>query len=293
METKEKRIFYKESFELCYLRHKYLKSITHVATRSEMDPYNAIIENFATSTFNVYKSLFIMVGLDWEDVMSTSKIYLATYIGLFALERKAKKLAKFKKLFKKLNQRKCEKEDILNKNKADFTCFLKQRLQDLVRVCKQKAKNIKGLVAEEFLVFTGTKQPPLDIEDLLENHSAYDYHPLNSGVFKTVKKNFKNQEGPVYRYKKKWYVCVPIRKKALSTNDITNSDMDPSNNIWSLNPEQFLDYKETNTEEWLFKKSSKKTKVKIVKEFFDKNWNNPELREEVKIAKEYLENAGE
>jgi len=287
-----KRINCKEEFESCYLRHQYIRRAKYNPTREEMEPYNFIIEKFARNTFYTYKNLFLLVGLDLDDVTNAAQVHLISYLGLFALERNPKKLSDFKKLFKNRNSIRCSKEDLLNKNKANFTCFIKQRLEDMVRVCRQKAKNIKGLRPEEFIVFKGTKQPPKDIEDLLENHEKYEYHPVDASVFKTIKRRMKDkQEGPVYLCNELWYVCVPIRKKMLSLTDFACKNYDPYDNLHNMNPEEIYEVTQESSWEakWLeFSVLEDEDKVKIVEDFIKENNKNPKFKEELRIARKFL-----
>ncbi len=280
-------------WELCYLRHQYLRKVKKQPTREEMEPYSKIVENFAKNTFYVYKNLFLMVGLDLEDVLNNGQVQLISFLGLFALERNPKKLADFKRNFRSRNSIICSKEDILNKNQANFTCFLKQRLDDMVRVCKQKAKNIKGVVAEDFVVFRGTKKPPKDIEDLLENHEAYGYSPLTTTAFKTIKKRMNGkQEGPVYIDNNTWYVCVPIRKKNLNFTDFTCNNYNPYDNLHNMTPEEVLEKREASDWDgkWLmFNLAQNNERAELIKSFIDKNQGNPKLKEELKTAKRFLE----
>lgn len=296
MTTKTKeatRISSREEFELCYLRHQYLKRVKKQPTREEMEPYCKIVENFTRNTFYVYKNLFLMVGLDLDDVLNNGQVQLISFLGLFALEKNPKKLAEFKRNYRSRNSIICSKENILDKNKANFTCFLKQRLDDMVRVCKQKAKNIKGIVAEEFVVFKGNKKPPKDIEDLLDNHSKYGYSPLTTTAFKTIKKRMnKKQEGPVYLDDRTWYVCVPIRKKTLSLVDFSCNNYDPYDNLHNMTPEQVLEKREGLDWDgkWLsFNVVSNDERVDILKTFIVKNQGNPVFKEELKTARKFLE----
>lgn len=280
-------------FELCYLRHQYLRKVKRQPTREEMEPYSKIVENHTRNTFYVYKNLFLMVGLDLEDVLNNGHVQLISFLGLFALERNPKKLADFKRNYRSRNSIICSKDDILNKNQANFTCFLKQRLDDMVRVCKQKAKNIKGMIAEEFVVFKGSKKPPKDIEDLLENHEKYGYGPLTTTVFKSIKKKMNNkQEGPVYLDGKTWYVCVPIRKKMLSIVDFACNNYDPYDNLHNMTPEEVLEKSEGADWDgkWLnFNSISNEERMETLKTFIVQNKNNPVYKEELKTARKFME----
>jgi hypothetical protein len=289
----ETRINSRDQFESCYMRHQYLRRVQKHPTREEMAPYYKIVESFTRNTFYVYKNLFLMVGLDLEDVFNNGQIQLISFLGLFALECTPQKLADFERSFTNRNSIVCSKQDILNKNKSSFTCFLKQRLDDMVRVCKQKAKNIKGLVAEEYVVFKGTKLPPRDMEDLLENHEKYGFRPMTTTAFKAIKNKMSvNQDGPYYFNDGVWYVCVPVRKKVLGLVDFACNNYDPYDNLHNMTPEQVFDRLEGLDWEGKllkFNAVSNNERMDIIKDFISKNKNNPTFKEELKTAKKYLE----
>jgi len=290
---KSTRASSKDAFESCYMRHQYVKRVKKMPTREEMAPYYKIVESFTRNTFYVYKSLFLMVGLDLEDVFNNGQVQLISFLGLFALEKNPKKLADFKRSYRSRNSIVCSKDNVLDKNKANFTCFLKQRLEDMVRVCRQKAKNIKGVVAEDFIVFRGTKQPPKDIEELLQDYERYGFHPLTTTAFKTIKKRMNNkQEGPVYLDGKTWYVCVPVRKKTLNLNDFACNNYNPYDNLHNMTPEEVFDRSEGSDWEgkWLgFNAVSNDERMNILKTFIVKNQGNPVFKDELKTARKFLE----
>jgi hypothetical protein len=234
-----------------------------------------------------------MVGLDLEDVLNNGQVQLISFLGLFALEKNPKKLAEFRRNYRSRNSIICSKENVLDKNKANFTCFLKQRLDDMVRVCRQKARNIKGVVAEEFIVFKSTNKPPKDIEDLLENNEKYGYSTLTNTAFKTIKKRMNGkQEGPVYLDGNTWYVCVPIRKKMLNLVDFTCNNYNPYDNLHNMTPEEVLEKSEGTDWDgkWLrFNAISNDERIDIIKTFIVKNQDNSVFKDELKTAKRFLE----
>jgi hypothetical protein len=287
------RINCKESFELCYLRHKYLRRAKYSPTIEEMKPYNKIVENFANKTYYVYKNLFILVGLDLEDVLNIAQVQLVSYLGSFALERDPVKMEAFKKTFRSHNSIRCTANDLLDKNKANFTCFLKQRLEDLVRVCKQKSRNIKGISTEEFAIYVGTKRPPNDVEELHENYQQYGYKPMSQSAFKNIKKKLENQTGPVYIIDEAWYVCVPLKKNFLKLTDFTCQDYNPYDSLHNMTPEELFQIKEEESKSENnrieFDSFSNEEKSRIVEMFVSKNSENPEFSEEITTAKRLLE----
>jgi hypothetical protein len=287
------RINCKESFELCYLRHKYLRRAKHSPTIEEMKPYNKIVENFANKTYYVYKNLFILVGLDLEDVLNIAQVQLVSYLGSFALERDSIKMEAFKKTFRSHSSIRCTANDLLDKNKANFTCFLKQRLEDLVRVCKQKSRNIKGMSSDEFVVYMGTKRPPNDIEDLHETHQQYGYELVSQSAFKNIKKSFKDQVGPVYLLGEVLYICVPLKKRFLKLTDFTCQNYNPYDSLHNMTPEELYQIKEEESKSENnrieFDSFSNEEKSRIVEMFMIENDKNPKFSEEMATAKRLLE----
>jgi hypothetical protein len=295
--NKSKRISHKENFELCYLRHQYVKKVKHKPTHEETKPYSWIVRNLCEKNYDVYKNLFLLIGLDMDDLLNASNVHLYSFLGLFALERNPKKLREFKKNFKNRNSIVCTPNDILDKNKANFTCFLKQRMEDMVRICRQKARNIKGIQSDQFVVFVGDKLPPKDIEDLLSGHLKHGFHPVGLHVFSSLKKKMDRQEGPVYSFNNKWYVCVPIRKKTLTLTDFTCNQASPYDNTHTMNPEEVLEKTQEDIIESVqitvnqgrFNALSNEEKKRVIKMFVSENKKNKEFEKEITYAKTLLE----
>jgi len=289
----QKRINSKEQFELCYLRHKYIRKVNYNPSEYEMRPYQWILEHTSKNTFYMYNMLFQVVGLYLEDIINISRVHLVSFLGLFALEKMPKKMKAFKLLILQKYNRSATKEDILQKNKADFTLFLKQRMEDLVRICRQKARNIKGLPIEEYAVFTGTKRPPKVIKDLIDNYEIFGYKKIDTSIFKSIRKKLnKKQEGPIYFINNSWYICVPLDKKSLELVDFSGAGLNPHDNIHNMTPEQVLF--NTNEEKlWedrkkSFKESTIEDKISVIQSFIEKNKNNIKFKDEIETAKKIL-----
>lgn len=118
-----KKIHSKDEFELCYLRHQYLRKVKINPHEEQMKPYYGIIRYFAKRTFFTYYGLFQLVGFESEDLINIGKIHLVSYLGLYSLETDGSKYDKFIDTFWKLNHTVPDMTDKLNKNKADFTSF--------------------------------------------------------------------------------------------------------------------------------------------------------------------------
>lgn len=286
------KISHKNEFESCYLRHRYIRKTTHNPTPREMAPYESIAINMAKNTFFTYRTLFGMVGFESEDLANTNRAHLISFLGLFSLESSSDKLKTFESLFYRINKRYPNDKDILNKNKANFTMFLKQRMEDVVRVCRQKTKNIKGLSAEEFYVFYGTNAPPANLSKLLENHNKLGFKKLDIASFKSIKKKAKHRSDTPFKFGSKWYCAIPLGNKSLTLSDLTGNDMNPRDNIIGMNPLQILAENEENNfwdkKQTLFNSYSKEEKVFAIKDFLLKNVNNNKYITEVKIAKKNL-----
>lgn len=287
-----KKVKTKDNFELCYLRHQYLRKVTFNPTEAQMRPFHNIIRVAARRTFFTYMNIFKLVGFEVDDLINVGKVHLTSYIGLFALERKSSKLDKFTDKFYDLNGVIPEESDLLDKNKADFTMFLKQRMEELVRVCRQKAKDIKGLPTDEYLVFYGKQAPPENLVSFDDIYTDYGYRKLDVSLFKTIKKKIRDQDGPVYTFNSMFYVVVPLDHRNLSFDDLVGSDLNPYNNIVNMNPEELMAMQETEQRlEYLtrdFLNKPKKVINRKLRNFIDANKNDPRYSVEVKAAKKML-----
>ncbi len=294
-QAEEGKISSKNEFELCYLRHQYLRKTTHNPSKEQMAPYVGIIKNVAHKTYWMYHGLFLAVGFDIEDVLSIGHVHLVNFLGLFALEKNIEKLENFVCSFIRKTSYEPSEEDVLDKNKANFTMFLKQRMEDVVRICRQKSRNVKGIPVQEHYVFVGTQKPPKDLRELLINNEKYGFRKLHLALFRSIKKRAKTKE-LIFEFEGMWYVAVPLEKRTLTLNDFAGADMDPYDNIHNMNPEQLYNSKENDVywemQQKIFKKSSKRKKIRLVQEFVSKNKENPKFREEIKTAKKLLRSLG-
>lgn len=289
-----KKIHCKNEFELCYLRHQYIRRVDFNPTKADMQPYHQIVSHLAKNTFFTYRNLFHMVGLESEDLISIGQVHLVSYLGLFAIEKDPVKFEAFKQKFFDNNAKEPGTVDILNKNKANLTLFLKQRFEDVVRVCRQKARNIKGLSAEEFHVFYGPKKPPKIARNLVEHHEKYGFRKLDIAVFKSIKKKIKTDSPNCFFFNENWYVAVPVEQKTLSLADFTGAGMDPYDSLHNMSPERVY-FAQEEEKEWEEKQNEfneypAKKRARMIKSFISKNKNKSKFKEEVKVARELLKN---
>lgn len=286
--SEKHKINSKNEFELCYLRHQYIRKVKYNPSKEEMEPYEAICKNIAKHTFFTYRNLFHLVGMESEDLINIAQTHLVSFLGLFAMEKMPEKYDDFTKFFKRKEGRKVNQLDLSNKNKANFTLFIKQRMGDVVRICRQKARNIKGYPTEEYKIFYGPSSPPIVLRNLLENHEKLGFKKLDSAAFRTIKKHAKPDNDKIFQFEGNWYVCVPSEQKNLSLMDLCGAGLDPHDNMHNMNPEEFMNqtYWEDKKDE--FSKYSKHKKTSTMKKFIELHQNNPDYTDELKAARKIL-----
>lgn len=293
----EKKITYKEDFELCYLRHQYVRKAEYNPTEAEMLPYKAIISQQAKNTYFTYQNLFGSVGMECDDLISIARMHLVSYLSLFAVQNSQDKNDEF--IFKhacKYGQEPGE-YDYLNKNKANFTEFLKQRMEDAVRVCRQKVRNIKGFPGDEHYVYVGTKKPPKFFDLLKNDYEKYGYKKLDIAVFKTVRKRAKAFGSSAFEFNGQWYVALHNESKNLDINDFSGAGMDPYDSIHNMSPDRiYFDRQEDifwEQKRAEFDSYQPKKRARLLKGFVSKNQNKIKFKEEVKLARKMLKEIGE
>lgn len=290
--AEKRKISSKNEFELCYMRHQYFRRSTYNPTEEEMAPYMSIVKRRCRQTHYVHAGLFNMVGFEREDLVNIGMIHLVSFLGLFSMEMMPEKYSDFVEKFMIQKRDPPTEEDVLCKDRANFTIFIKQRLEEVVRICRQKVRNIKGVPFEEFQPFYGPKKPPTDIEVLIENYDLHGFRKMDIAAFKTIRRKAKANGKVAFRYEKMWYIIVPVKHKNLGITDFSGAGLDPHDNMHNMTPEEIL-FKFEENEKWdrkrkSFKHKSKDEKAKILCDFIDKNGNKAKFTEEIKIARRTL-----
>ena len=251
------------------------------------------------NTFYTYRYLFSAIGMELDDVTNIGRVHIINFIGLFEFSetKNPDKYQEFLKLFAKKNGNTLPNlEDVQGKNKANLTMFMKQRMEDLVRICKQKAKNIRGLRIDEYIPFHGPNPPPEELYKLLEDNEAYGFKRLDSVAFKALKKRVKADIKEPFSHAGVWYVAVPLEQRSLNILDLEGAGLDPMDGDHYKDPERLLLEKEN--ENWLdrkkkvYKNYSREEKAKVLLEFIDRNETNPIFQHEIIIAKRFLREMG-
>ena len=289
-----RKISSKDDFELCYLRHQYLRKAKGNPTAEEMAPYMYIVENLSRNTFFTYYSLFKTVGMYVEDVASIGQVHLVSFLNLFALEKmEAKQDEWVIKWLLKHKSVQPEPKDFLQQNRANFSIFYKQRMEDLVRICKQKLRNIKGQQTEEYVSFVGNSPLPKYPTKLIKDYKEYGFKKIDFPTLKSIRKkaNVKSNV-TAFQFGDSWYVCFPIPQRDLRIGDLIVSDVNPYSNLYNKRPDQIYSYKEENELEELFNNKPNNKKVLILKKFIAKNRNKREYNKEVSTARKLLKTIG-
>lgn len=293
-----RKINHKDDFELCYLRHKYFRKINYNPTPEEMKPYLRIVEYVSRNNFYTYKGLFTTIGMYLEDVVSIGKIQLVNYLGLFEIskEKNIEKYEVFRTAHLKEYGKDPDSYKLLGKNRANFTMFIKQRMEDLIRICNQKAKNIKGFRVEEYSAFYGANPPPEDLRKLLENNKRYGFRTISTVAFKAIRKRVKAKVDEPFMFAGAWYVAVSLEYRNITMLDFQGAGLDPYDNIHNMDPEKIMLARQEeirfDKKKKVFDNYSKENKAKVIYEFIEKNRDNPQFEEEVYTARGMLENMG-
>lgn len=297
-EASEEKIRTSDSFELCYLRHQYFRRAKYNPTEEEMQPYMYIVANLTKNTFFTYFNLFKAVGMYQEDVFSIGQVHLVSFLGLYALEKSQVKREEFADKFLRFNYKEAENKDFLQKNRANFTMFFKQRMEDLVRVCRQKVRNIKGQPSEEYAVFSSKDEPPKYVYKLLKSYAELGYKKVDFSIFKSIRKKADvNADATIFKFDDLWYVAIALEQKNLELDDLVGSEYNPYQNSHNMSPDILFEQKESENEierlSHLFNLKSDYRKKVTLSNFIAKNRKKSQYREEVAAARKLLRSLGD
>lgn len=290
-----KKISTSDNFELAYLRHQYVRKSKYNPTVEEMAPYIKIVENLSRNTFFTYYNLFKTVGMYLDDVVSIGQVHLVSFLNLFALEKMEVKQDEWiEKWLLKHKGISPEPKDFLQQNKANFSLFYKQRMEDLVRICKQKLRNIKGQSSEEYIAFIGNSDLPKDPTKLIKDYEEHGFKKIDLPTFKSIRKKTNARNNVMaFRFNDSWYICFPVPQRDLEIGDLIASDVNPYLNTHNKRPDQVYNDKETEKFEELFNNKPSDKKVLILKKFIAKNRNKCEYSKEVSTARKLLKSIGQ
>lgn len=259
-----------------------------------MAPYWQIVSNLAQNTFFIYSNLFRAVGMGPEDIQNIGRVHLTSFLCLYAMEASEGKKQQYIERIAEKEYRVPDEKDFNQKDKANFTCFLKQRMEDLVRVCRQKVRNINGHPSEEYVVFCGTANLPKNIYRLMKSYHELGYKKIDFAVFKSIRKKADvNHDASVFRWEGVWYVALETEQRQITQDDIDLSDFSPLDNEHNLRPDDFYMEKESTRLRDVFANNPNKENVKILRKFIAKNRLRVQYKEEILAARRLIKNLGE
>ena len=165
-------------------------------------------------------------------------------------------------------------------------------MEDLIRICRQKAKNIKGFSVEGFFYCYGPNFPPKRLEDLIKNYERLGFKKLDASIYKSIKKRAGVFDNSSFVFGNNYYIAVPLPNKTLSIVDLDGANMSPRDTIHNMNPEELL-FTLEDQDIWAkrqeeFNEKSNIDKSKMIKRFIDNNKSKSILREEIQIARKIL-----
>lgn len=287
-----KKIHCKNDFELCYLRHQYLRRVTINPSKEDLAPFLPIIHKLSGKNYSVYKKLFYAVGLNFEDIVRASEVHLTSYLGLFRIEKDAKKYDQFIEKFLTKNLFLPQENDVLDKNKADFTSFLKQRMEDMVRICRQKVRNVRGMPMQTYHFFYGPTLPEARNEAIVADHESFGLRKIDPAILRAIRKKAKPMNPLQFFFNNTWYISIPTSYRALEATDFVTADQDPRDVKHNKDPEELIIMSES-TKGWdkkykKFKKIPSQDKLNVLKSFIDTNKSKSLFANEVKTAQRMI-----
>lgn len=286
------KVRFDSEFELVLLRWRYLLKSPN-PKEEVFKQYAATLDSTTKRMYQKFKYAFSTLGYLYEDVRNISNMYLVSYLGVFSLNL-PENYKKFEKAFIAKNKTEPTKEDILKKDKSNFTSFLIQRLEEAAKICAQKNRNIRGTdsIYEGFIGEKPLKEENHD--QLLINPEVLGYKKLKKmdiekfALEMGVKASgtFKNKEG-------KLIVIIEKGPRQLSTEDVVDiygADPYYDNPYDTLRKiQEDLDLEDYKVE---FDTMNKEDKKSLLYDFLLKNEKNPKMSEEVKHAQKILNRLG-
>jgi len=292
-----------DNFEDVYLRSTYLGRIDH----SVPSRFNELYNIYATSIKSIggrfcskNHVLFRSMGFDHEDVISFCEVQAWSYISNFSIITKPEAMEKF------LVKRKSDypdrpdltSDEIRRKDNSNFMTFLTQRLSDLVRVFKQKNRNIRG-TKEISSFYLKTKQA----QDVTQELIVED--PEKYGFIQLTKKDvldLKKRVGPKFKYadfsfEGHSYIYISY-VPSLSKLDVVAALNDPHSNLFYMSPDAIMEYEENAISSLLadikikeFSSAPKSEKIQILKDR-KKQLTQEDIRVKMMIDKKIMELTG-
>jgi hypothetical protein len=282
------KIGFKNQFELCYLRHKYLRKSEHDLTKEEIKVFSYTVKTLTLNTFNAYRGLFGTVGLEYEDLVSIAYVHLTSFLGLFSIFSNEDVKQRFTERFQKEQTANPKELDFFKKEKANFASFLNQRMEELVRICKQKSRNIGTANYSDTSFFKSPDKIELN-EEIANNYKKHNLSKIDLMSFRSIRNQANPKNKRCFLFENNWYYSISLAKKTISYYDFDSIKDDYHDNIHCMTPEQAFAMKEEEQNLKLYKDTfdgySKKKQKHILRTFIKTHEKSPYYKKEVKKAK--------
>ncbi len=292
---------FSSDFEAIYLRHDYLRKID--SKKINIDIYNKFLHISSITAnliYNRHKFNFNKVNFTLEDIVSIANVYLYIYLGLYSIQNnpeiRAKKTISFYKYMEKKYSNYTPEKQLELMDRDLLISFLKQKLYHCSIVCSRKGRNIIIGKDHHFAIAETIASKEASMNSLPIEYKKLGYRKVFSKELKEIKKNKQNNQQTLIDKNGHKIIEINILHTGISLEDHHQIFYaGTKNNYWN-NPEDILCCKEEDEELFSFKQKfdgfSEQEKIKLLKNFINKNKNNSEYKKEIITAKELLNNYG-
>lgn len=179
-----KHVSTKEHFELTYLRWRYFMRASN-PSEELIRQYEKAAYKVAKEAFNDHHESMKLSGLEIEDVCNIALVHLISYLGCYSLQFSE---SGQEKVVEKRKKAEFPDEEVKRKDLSNMMVFIQQRMRDLVRVFKQKNKNVLGEHSVAILYQLIDKEVPCTDLELIKAPDKYGYRRVTPSQYKEVKR---------------------------------------------------------------------------------------------------------
>jgi hypothetical protein len=229
-------------FELVYLRHRYFRQSNNPSNERLLS-FKEMSDNMAGKNYFTNVATYNITGFELEDIRSIAQIHVVSFIGMSGLKENKDKMEKFISIHKQRNGQDSipTEKDIFTYECHALSSFLKQRLNELVRFCKNKNAKIRGTRnLRMFFVGPGDLDPT--DEELVAKHKKIGFEKISSATFVKIRTKNKPVDRANFIDKDTGNRLRGIYHEGsdLTIDDIDCTALDFSLNAFYMNPEDIM-----------------------------------------------------
>lgn len=288
-----KRINHREEFELAYLRWRYFLRAENPDV-SLIEKYRKAAYKAANESYRENQNIYKASGMEPEDVRNIALVHLVSYLGIFSLQHNKTPKTKFIASFQELAGREPTDAETAREDLTNMLCFIAQRMNDLIRICKQKNRSITGELSATALFRLVGKETECSDLKLYFSPNAFGYKKVGPAEYREVKKAL-NKAIPYGRFELDGKVYRFVRE---ILGPVWLSDHEGADDLNIFNPQD-----NTMTQEYSeslriryakerildrYKKTSKRGKKRILNKVIKMLSSRKGFEKEVQLAKELL-----